>query len=146
MVSIFRGEYSFLSNFYLSDMKSKEHVYKSAEHLYQTAKCLNKEDRDKIRNAPTAKAAKILGKYVKIKDHWDVDKVYIMEEIVRVKFRNKKLRKLLKETGDKELTEQNYWHDTFWGVCGCTKHQKTGFNMLGKILMKIRAENNNKQK
>lgn len=75
-----------------------------------------------------------------MRPHWDVDRVDIMETIIRCKFRNPKLKQLLRETGDMELTEQNYWHDTFWGVCGCSKHERTGLNMLGKILMKIRDE------
>lgn len=139
MVSMFRDEYFFLSNFYLTDIKYKDHIYKSAEHLYQTAKCLKKGDREKVRDAITPKSAKIIGRFVKMRAHWDVDKIEVMETVLRLKFRKPKLKKLLRQTGDMELTELNYWHDTFWGVCSCTKHQRTGLNMLGKILMKIRA-------
>lgn len=107
--------------------------------MFQAAKCVKSSDRQKIRDAETPRAAKIFGRFVQMRPDWDTHKVAVMEKILMKKFRNKKLRRLLRETGDMELTEQNYWHDTFWGVCSCTKHQRTGLNMLGKILMKIRA-------
>jgi hypothetical protein len=50
---------------------------------------------------------------------------------------------MLLSTGDMELTESNWWHDNFWGVCTCNKC-KDGENNLGKILMDIRL--NLKQK
>lgn len=140
MVTIFQGDYFFLSNFFLSDMKIRESIYKSAEHLYQAVKVSEKSDSEKIRDSATSKSAKILGRFFKIRPHWDVDKIRVMERILRLKFRKAKLRRLLRETGDKQLINQNYYHETFWGVCGCTKHQRTGQNMLGKILMKIRAD------
>lgn len=142
VVSFFGGEYSFLSNSYLMEIKYKKHVYQSVEHLYQATKCSNKKDREKIRNATTPKSAKILGRFVKIRSFWSVNKIDVMKTILQWKFCNSKLRKLLKQTGNKELLNQNYYHDTFWGVCGCTKHHRAGINMLGQILMQIRTEIN----
>lgn len=140
MVSLFRNEHSFLSNFYLTDIKYKGIVYRSAEHVFQAAKCSNERDREKIRNALSPKSAKILGRFVAMRPDWDAEKAKVMEVILRLKFRNARLKRLLRETGDAELIEQNYWHDTFWGVCTCTKHKRTGLNTLGTILMKIRAD------
>ena len=48
------------------------------------------------------------------------------------------LHKLL-TTGDAKIVEGNTWGDTFWGVCG-----GVGENHLGKVLMRIRAELQNK--
>lgn len=144
MVSIFRGDNFFLSNFYPTDIKWHKHVHKSAEHLYQAMKCSEISDRERIRNTETSKSAKILGKFIKIRPDWNEKKLQKMEYIVRLKFRKAGLKKLLRQTGDKELIDQNYFHDIFWGVCGCTRHQRTGLNHMGKILMKIRAENNEK--
>lgn len=142
MVSIFRGDYSFLSNLYSSEIDTGgRFVYKSAEHLYQATKCSSNEDRAKIRNAETPKSAKIIGRFVKTRRHWDVYKVNAMVGILRLKFKTKKLKRLLRATRGMQLTNQNYLHDTFWGVCGCTKHKRTGLNMLGKILMFVRDEN-----
>lgn len=137
----FFGDQSFLSNFYATKIKHKGCIYMSAEHLFQAEKCVKASDREKIRNAETAKKAKILGRFVELRPEWDEKKCDIMEAILRLKFRKKsKLKRLLRETGDVKLTHLNYWHDTFWGSCACTQHKRTGKNMLGEILMKIRAE------
>lgn len=130
----------FLSNFYLRDIKYKGHVYKSAEHLFQVEKCAEQSDKEKIRNVMTPKLAKIRGKFVKMIVNWELEKTEIMEKILRLKFRKSRMKKLLRGTGNARLVELNYMHDTFWGVCTCTTHKRTGMNMLGNILMKIRAD------
>lgn len=140
-ISVFQDEYLFLSNLYLIDLKAKSTIYKSAEHFYQAVRCNDKNDKIKIENAETSKSAKILGRFFTPKIDWDVNKVGVMEKILRLKFRNSRLKRLLRETDSKELINSNHHHDMFWGVCNCTKHQRAGLNMLGKILMKIRREN-----
>ena len=42
-------------------------------------------------------------------------------------------------TGEEELIEGNYWHDTCWGVCNCAKCGDKGENRLGKLLMEVRT-------
>lgn len=135
----FLNENSFLSNFYLSDIKYKGRIYKSVEHLFQSIRCANDSDKEKIQNVMSPKSAKIIGRFVKVKDNWELDKVDVMRQILRLKFRkHSMLNRLLRETGDVPLTALNYWHDTFWGVCACTQHARTGRNMLGQLLMQIR--------
>ncbi|KAK3928268.1 Isopentenyl-diphosphate Delta-isomerase II, chloroplastic [Frankliniella fusca] len=47
-------------------------------------------------------------------------------------------RKLL-ETRERKLIEENLWHDDFWGVCVCSKHQgRYGRNVLGQLLCLLR--------
>lgn len=142
----FYGEQSFLSNFYRLDVKHRGRAYKTAEHLYQLAKCVKQSDKEKIRNAPTPRAAKILGRFVEIRPDWEDKKMDIMENILRIKFQKRsRLNRMLCETGDVKLTHLNFWHDTFWGVCACAQHKRTGQNILGVLLMKIRAENQNSE-
>lgn len=136
------GQLSVLSNFYLSNIRFFNHNYKSAEHLYQTIKCANESDKKKIRKAKTPKSAKILGKRVDTKPDWTEDtKTDAMRTVLFAKFRKPKLMNKLLETNDAELIYINYLHDTFWGVCACTTHKRTGQNQLGNELMKIRAAN-----
>jgi predicted NAD-dependent protein-ADP-ribosyltransferase YbiA (DUF1768 family) len=58
-----------------------------------------------------------------------------MEEILRMKFADERLRDKLTSTAPVELVEGNWWGDTFWGVC-----KGVGENHLGRLLMKIRDE------
>ena len=82
--------------------------------------------------------AKREGKRVRLRGDWESVKDEIMEEVVRAKFsQNPELLQRLIDTGDRELTEGNRWHDTYWGVDLTTGQ---GENHLGIILMKLRAE------
>lgn len=132
---------SFLSNFYPVDIKYNGQTFKSAEHFYQAMKCEKECDAQKIYFAQNARKAKIMGRFVELQPNWSDKKVNFMVRILRIKFLKKtKLKKQLRETGDVKLTQLNYWHDTFWGCCVCSQHKRAGKNMLGRILMKIRAE------
>lgn len=131
----------FLSNFYSDDIYYKFSTYKSAEHFYQATKCKKDSDIEKIHSAESAREAKILGKFVEPRPNWTKIKAGVMEKILRIKFlKNKRMKKLLRNTGNTTLIQLNYWHDTYWGCCICTQHARTGQNMLGTILMKIRAK------
>ncbi len=130
---LFRGQYAFLSNFYYCKIDYGEFSYPSVENAYQSAKFLKNDDKRLFIDI-SALEAKKLGKSTNIRSDWDSVKLDIMEELVRKKFANEKLaKKLLDISGD--IVEENYWHDTFWGVCN-----GVGENHLGKILMKIRDE------
>lgn len=124
----FRGKYRFLSNFY-------SNFGKSAEHYYQAEKAVNKDDAQWIRNARTPGEAKRRGRKVKMRTDWDEVKLEVMRRIVRTKFEDKGLARLLLATDSVELIEGNYWGDVFWGVC-----RGVGENHLGKILMQVREE------
>ena len=58
-----------------------------------------------------------------------------MKILLRQKFGDAWLRAKLLATGDAELIEGNYWHDTFWGMCN-----GKGENHLGRLLMEVRSE------
>lgn len=134
---------SFLSNTFLTRIKYEDRFYRSAEHAYQAAKCLKKEDKEEIhKRGVSSYDAKWRGERAERKPHWNVDKIAIMEAILREKFTRLKLLNMLKQTDNMELIAENNQHEIFWGVCSCSKHERTGFNMLGQILMKIRPEIN----
>jgi predicted NAD-dependent protein-ADP-ribosyltransferase YbiA (DUF1768 family) len=61
-------------------------------------------------------------------------KVQIMRDLLVEKFSQEPERSILLATGDEELVEGNWWHDTFWGQCPVGH----GENMLGKLLMELR--------
>lgn len=77
--------------------------------------------------------------------NWDMVSYSIMNDILYAKFSIPDLAEKLKATGSAYLIEENYWHDNRWGKCTCEKCSQTeGFNWLGKILMEIRQEINEK--
>lgn len=138
MITSFRGEHSFLSNFYPIDIVYKNEVYPSVEHAFQAAKCLREEDRRKIRLTSSATTAKFIGRRVEMRSSWDSEKMSVMEDLLRKKFLKPKMSNLLKTTGTQQIIEVNRWHDTFWGVCSCGIHKSRGKNMLGVLLMEVR--------
>jgi ribA/ribD-fused uncharacterized protein len=133
-IECFDGEYRFLSNFHPAPVFG----YPTAEHAYQAGKTLDPAEQLKIRDAPTATAAKRLGRTVTLRPEWNDEKfrVNAMYTIVREKFfSHPELGQQLLATGDEELIEGNWWGDQFWGVS-----RGAGKNWLGKILMRVRDE------
>ena len=136
-ITSFREEYAFLSNMYSVPVEWNGHTYQNSEAAFQSAKTLDPEERNTFCNLNCV-AAKQRGKKVLLRKDWNDVKNGIMEEIIRAKFtQNPELAKKLVKTGDAQLMEGNYWHDTYWGVNSMTLEGK---NHLGIILMKIRAE------
>jgi ribA/ribD-fused uncharacterized protein len=134
MIDSFRGEYWFLSNFYLRQITYDGHVYASNEHAFQAAKATNERDRVYVADADTCKEAKRRGREIKCRPDWDFERVLIMLEICQEKFKqHDDLREKLIATGDQMLVEGNNWGDTYWGVCN-----GEGSNVLGTTLMFIR--------
>lgn len=144
VITSFSGDYSFLSNFwpwvngrYVSEwtMEWKGITYRTSEHAFQAAKTLSRAERRLIARMETPGKAKRAGQRVTLRPNWDDIRVDVMEEILRIKFRDPELRKMLLATNNKFLIEGNNWNDTFWGICN-----GRGENNLGRLLMKIRRE------
>eukprot|EP01123_Difflugia_compressa_P000306 TRINITY_DN10396_c0_g1_i1.p1 TRINITY_DN10396_c0_g1~~TRINITY_DN10396_c0_g1_i1.p1 ORF type:complete len:327 (+),score=55.95 TRINITY_DN10396_c0_g1_i1:94-981(+) len=134
-------EYGFLSNFYVSPMiveeKSKSVVYKSVEHFYQSQKFVaHPHVQEKVLNAETpAEAFQISRQYADLKmPDWDSHKRHIMFKGVVAKFNNPALMEKLIETGNARLIESSKT-DFYWGE----GEDRSGFNVLGDLLMRIRS-------
>lgn len=141
-ITAFRGEYAFLSNYYLCVVELDEVAYSSVEHAFQAAKTDNPDERYQIQIAPTPSRAKQIGRKVKLRADWESVKIGIMESLVRYKFTaHGDLRALLLATDDAHLIEGNTWNDRIYGAVWSEKSQAwMGQNHLGKILMKVRDE------
>lgn len=135
---MFRGDYWFLSNFYHVPVTYKGIKYPSVECAYQAQKTDSITLKHKFASI-SSKEAKKLSHQIKSPADWHDRNVQIMTDLLRQKFENPYLRQKLLDTGDELLIENNYWNDTFWGVCN-----GVGNNMLGKLLMQIRAEIKNR--
>lgn len=142
----FRGDYSFLSNFY-TDMdpivvRYKEQgsadgdieiAYPTSEHMYQAYKSLRLEDRIAVSKIP--KPGKTKHTTIKRKNWHDI-KVDVMRHILCLKFSQPILKEKLLNTGDMQLIEVNWWYDRFWG----TDEFLHGENHLGILLMSVRDQ------
>lgn len=137
MIDSFKGKYRFLSNFFPAIINWEGINYPTVEHAYQAAKTHDPNIRKYISSALTAQEAKHIGKNVLLRGDWEEKKLEIMDQLIRLKFSNREVMNLLKLTENEELIEGNWWGDTYWGVCN-----GVGENHLGKILMKIRGEQN----
>ena len=135
MIGPFTNEYSFLSNFWLCPTEFEGTVYPSVESAYQAAKTLDLEVRRLVFSQAYPAFAKREGRKLELREDWEDVKRDVMLRCLRSKFQDPTLREELLATGDEELVEVNWWHDTYWGVCN-----GVGKNHLGRLLMTVRDE------
>lgn len=140
VIDSFKGEYSFLSNFYTVGFIYLDELWPSVEHAFQAVKSSDLATQSHVRAAKTPSEAKKRGRAVFLRKDWEEIKMRVMVELIYAKFyQNKCLQHRLLQTGDIKLIEGNWWHDNFWGDCCCDKCVGiVGRNMLGKILMNER--------
>ena len=138
MISTFKGENDFLSNFYKCNILHEGYVYRSVENAYQALKAFDPDPiiLNDIRfefTRITPREAKQLGKKIRIREDWDTVKLGVMYTLLMTKFSIPTLTEKLLNTGDHYLQEGNWWGDRFWGVCN-----DEGMNHLGRLLMTVR--------
>lgn len=127
---LFRDEYFFLSSFYPCVIPYAGFVFPSLEHAYHAAKFLDVRIWREILNARTPGKAKRIAKKYPMRHEWEDIKVNVMRDLIHIKFSIPALGAMLLATGNIKLVEDNWWHDTFWGV-----YEGEGQNMLGQLLM-----------
>jgi ribA/ribD-fused uncharacterized protein len=135
--STHEGPYSCFSNCYHAIFELDGLAWPTVEHYFQAQKFPGSPYVERIRLAHTPKDAKTLGRsrVVPLRTDWEQVKDDIMRRAVRRKFEtHAALRALLLGTGDAVLIEDAPG-DYYWG-CGSAG---TGKNMLGLILMEVRA-------
>lgn len=136
VISEFRGEFYFLSNFYPTPIYYNGTTFMNAEAAFQAQKD-PKRAKDFSYLQPSE--AKRLGRRVKLREDWEEVKISEMFHIILAKFQqNPNLAKKLLETGYAVLMEGNQWHDNIWGSCTCDRCKNQGSNKLGRILMAVR--------
>lgn len=133
-ITRFRDEYFFLSNFYPHKLTFHGMTFLNSEAAFQAMKTRDLAEQLQF-TLLTPQEAKRLGRRVNLRPDWEQVKDYMMSAVLRAKFSDPELRNWLLATGEQELVEGNTHGDTYWGVCN-----GNGRNMLGKILMQLRAE------
>lgn len=140
VISGFRGDYRFLSNFFPVVVEYDGALYPSVENAYQAAKTFDLVLRTNFVSISASKS-KRMGRLLQLRPDWEDVKLSVMENLLRQKFKTgSNLRSMLMATSGKQIIEGNDWCDNFWGSCNCTNCKSDGQNHLGKLLMKIRDE------
>ena len=85
-ISSFRGDFSFLSNFYNVPIEYGGIKYQNNEAAFQAQKCADTKDKERFSNISGAEA-KRLGRRVSLREDWEKVKVSVMTDIVHEKFR-----------------------------------------------------------
>lgn len=130
----FVGSYRWLSNYLPCPVTYEGRAYGSSEAAYHASK-FPEADRDEFTRLDPDASKKLSRKKTVDQAWWDARKERVMREIVTAKFaQNPELARKLLETGERHLEELNWWGDKFWGTV-----QGDGQNVLGKILMEVRA-------
>ena len=131
-------DFGCFSNFSPHPIRLGGKTWPTSEHYFQAQKFLDKEHQEAIRKANSPMIAAHMGRdrKKKLRRDWESIKVSIMTDAVRAKFtQHEDLRQILLSTGDAKLVEHTD-KDKYWGDGGDGRGQ----NMLGQILMRIRAE------
>lgn len=141
----FSGTYRWLSNFHPHEIRWDGNVWPTNEHAFQAGKTVDPEERDRIRHCASPGEAKRVGRAVTLRPTWESTKVTHMLTVTRLKYRPATAGGLDVEllwTGSAYLVEGNTWHDQIWGNCLCGQPAcaEPGANLLGLILMLVRAE------
>ena len=139
----FRRPFSFLSNFSRSVVYVDGQPCATVEHGYQMQKTLDPNWREVIRlkqNPQWAKQSASM-KSFPLREDWDTMKVEVMRNLLVQKFsRHPKLAAKLLATGARVIAEANHWGDVRWGVCQDADGVWRGENLLGVLLMEVRAK------
>ncbi len=133
-----RDEYGCLSNFAPYPIELGGKVWPTSEHYFQAHKFAGTEHEEAIRRTPSPMIAARMGRSRQrpLRADWEQVKDQIMYEAVRAKFaQHADIRQILLNTGDAELVEHTA-NDRYWADGG----DGTGENVLGRILMRVRAE------
>jgi ribA/ribD-fused uncharacterized protein len=131
------GPYGGFSNFSRHGFELDGAYWPTSEHYFQAQKFAGTIHADAVRRAPTPKEAAAMGRdrARPLRPDWERVKDDVMRRAVRRKFvAHPELRQVLLATGDEPIVE-NAPKDWYWG-CG---KDGTGKNMLGRILMEVRA-------
>lgn len=131
-------DYGEFSNFAAYPIKIGKRAWSTSEHYFQAMKFKDKTEQEKIRKANSPMLAARMGRERKrtLRRDWESAKVNVMREAVMAKFsQHEELQVLLLGTGDAKIVEHTE-NDDYWGDGGDGK----GKNMLGRILMDVRAK------
>ncbi len=129
------GEFSNFAK-YIIEIDGKK--WPTSEHYFQAMKFEGTKIEEKIRNisSPNSIAKLSRDRKLPLRKDWDKVKDNVMRKAVLAKFsQHEELKNILLSTENMNIVERTH-RDSYWGDGGNGK----GKNMLGRILMEVRAE------
>ena len=133
-INSFTKEYQFLSNTYNSPIEIDGISYTNAESAFWAQRVKDSRARNKFSRLSGNKARAKAIQAEPVED-WDENINHYMEKVLKAKFSDPKMMKLLNSTKGCKLINTNTYRDDYWGV-----YMGKGKNVLGKLLMKIRDQ------
>ena len=130
--------YGCFSSFAPYPIKLKGKTWPTAEHYFQAQKFRGTPQEEQIRLEPSPMIAARVGRirHHALRADWEEVKDDLMREAVLAKFlQHADIREILLGTGDCVIVEHTR-NDAYWGDGG----DGSGKNMLGRILMEVRAK------
>ena len=137
----FGGREHPFSNYYPAPATYEGITFTNGEAAFQSAKTLDLNARKAFTCIDPGKA-KGDGRKLELRPDWEYVKYQVMHDVLRSKFSDPEIGKMLIDTGDRLLVEDTTgWHDNEWGDCDCERCAGiNGRNLLGKALMEVRSE------
>jgi ribA/ribD-fused uncharacterized protein len=130
--------YGCFSNFSAHRVFIDGTTWPTTEHYFQAQKFADIDVRRKIQAEPSPMIAARMGRSREhpLRADWDAMKDDVMRKAIRAKIRqHADVRQTLLDTGEAEIIEHTA-NDSYWADGG----DGSGRNMLGRILMEVRAE------
>ncbi|KAJ2994857.1 hypothetical protein HDV02_001269 [Globomyces sp. JEL0801] len=134
-----RDLYGEFSNFYPATIEINNLIWPTTEHYFQAMKFIEHPmivEEIRLLNTPGESAKRGRSRSLPLRKDWEDVKEDVMREALFAKFtQHKRLRELLRSTGDAFLVEHTR-NDSYWGDGG----DGSGKNRLGFLLMELRQE------
>ena len=130
--------YGIFSNFSPSPIILTSEIWPTVEHFFQASKFLDFNIKDKIKaiDSPMDAAKEGRNRSNILRDDWGQIKDTVMYKAVKAKFlQHAEMKSVLLNTGSFPIIEHTA-NDNYWADGG----DGSGKNMLGLILMRVRAE------
>ncbi len=131
-------EFGCFSNFAPYPIMLEGKCWPTSEHFFQASKFEDPEHQEEIRQTKSPMIAARMGRdrKKKLRRDWESVKVSVMRKAVHAKFtQHDDIRTILLATTDAKIVEHTE-NDDYWGDGG----DGSGKNMLGQVLMQVRAE------
>lgn len=135
----FLDRYEFLADYSLCEIPYQGILYPTLRHAFKAAEFSPGPVRIKIaKERKLSKVEKIVRDFERYdcwRPGWVEEHLGIMVDLNCRKFQRSPWRELLLATENLGLFNTNTWRDRYWGI-----YQGAGKNLLGEILMQIRAD------